>query len=172
MAVIPGSGPHIVKHLQGRVESLKGKLDLAQQRIDDLERALGIGDDVTPLARFGLTRQEAQIVSVLMKLPSANRAALLLRIYQDEPERRFDVTENSVDVPLCRAKAKLRKLGVNIESAGYGVGWMIRPAGKARLARLIASNARMEIGISGDMRLAANRAIAKSRLDSANLPQL
>ena len=155
------SGPHIKpsreQYLESRVSELKIALDIAQQRIDDLEKALGIGDDIGPICRMGFTEQEAKLVNALVKLPVVSRQALNAAAYDEVPDRRFDVQDKSIDVVLCRVRQKLARLGVEIEQLGFRNGWRITLAGKARLARLVASGARIDAGRPSDMRHAANR---------------
>lgn len=155
------NGPHIVPgrqaYLERRVAELKDALDLAQQRIDDLEKAMGIGDDLTPLRLMGFTPDEAKVVRALERLPIMSRQAGMLAIYGDDPDRRFDVGERLVDVVICKIRAKLRRIGVELDNAGYGLGWSLTSSAKARLSWLIATRPALTAEGDRDQRHAANR---------------
>lgn len=148
--LVQQSGPHVVKHLQSRVDSLKAALDAAQDRINELERALGIGDDLTPLRLLGLGPQEAAVVNLLMKRSLVTRHQLLVAIYADNEDRRFDVMQTPlVGAVAGRARMKLNRLGVTFASLykqgqrSEAGGYRMSGADKARLAKLIASGARL-----------------------------
>ena len=143
-------------HLQHRIESLKTALDLAQQRIDELERTLGRDDDLMPLRLLGLSQQEARLVNLLRSRELVTRDQALQAIYIDDPDRRFDVQGKIVDVIVTRARKKLTRLGVVFGGLGQGkaqIGIAMPNPDKARLERLIASKARVLSGQTSDMRL-------------------
>lgn len=142
-----------IKHLEARVESLKTALDLAQQRIDELEKAFGTEDETAALRRLGLEAQCARIVHLLMTQPIASEQQVRLAMYADNPDRMFDVCENVVRTRISQTKRALRVMGVAVESLGSHSGYHMPPAAKARLQRLMASNARVLRGGTSDMRI-------------------
>lgn len=150
------SGPHIIG-LNRRIEELEDELQLARDRVKELEAALGIGDDLAPIRRMGFSPQEAAVVNVLVKRDTVNREAVMQAIYGADPERRYDVQDKLADVHLSRVRVKLGRMGVDLVSLGWLLGWRLTPPGKARFARLLASGAALSIGGPSDMRLAANR---------------
>lgn len=161
------SGPFIrpsrEQYLEGRVRELKEALDLAQQRIDDLETASGLRDDTGPIRALGFSPHEARFVNALVKQPSVNKTGALMALYAEDPDKRFDVQDKIVDTYACVVKGKLRRLGVTMESIGHKLGWRITGPGKARLARLVASGARCLSGLPSDMRCDQARQAASRR---------
>ena len=115
-------GPHIVNHLKERIDSLKTALELAQQRIDELEECLGASDDLRPLQELGLSPQEARVVNLLMRRDRVTGAQLREAIYVDDPERKYDVVPNTAHVVLSKARKKLAGFGVQIERGRPGRG--------------------------------------------------
>ena len=151
------SGPHIKpsreQFLEDRVRQLKVALDLAQQRITDLEKTLGIGDDITPLMVLGLTKKEAIAVNLLSRREVVTRTQVMTALYaEDDPGKQFEVQEKMADVIVSKARTKLKRVGVVIAPAGYSLGWRMLGPDKARLARLVASKAAMLSGRSTDQR--------------------
>jgi hypothetical protein len=138
------SGPFIQK-----IERLEDELELARDRVRELEKALGIGDDIMPLRLLGLSAQEAVVVNLLTRRDVVTRDQILIAMYSEDEERRFDVQPKIVDVVCSKARQKLRPLGVSFGSifkagGGRDEGGAYRMPGpdKARLAKLVASNAR------------------------------
>lgn len=145
--LIQGSGPHIVEHLRGRVESLTNALERAQERIDALERVFGAADDLLPLVALGLTPTQARIVHVLRTRDLVPREQLLFAMYAHDPDQ-----INEVDSPTTAhtqvhfARRALARFGVAFQTIGRGQaseGYRMSGPDKARLARLIASGARL-----------------------------
>jgi hypothetical protein len=128
------SGPFIRK-----IERLEDELEVALDRVKDLERALGIGDDIMPLRMLGLTPLQAKLVNLLSKRDVATRAQILMVLYQDDYERSFDVQPRIVDVVCCQARKRLRKHGITIESLfkpgmrSDGGGYRMPPESKQKL---------------------------------------
>jgi hypothetical protein len=139
--LVRDSGPHIV-----RIERLEDELQTARDRIKELEAALGLHDDIQPLIRLGLSKSEARVVSLLSKRQHVTREQALLAIYAEDPERRYDVQDQVVDVFICNARRKLRRLGVEFGSPALWSargGYVMPGDSKSRLAKLIASGARL-----------------------------
>jgi hypothetical protein len=141
-------------HLEQRIESLKTALDLAQQRIDELECALGRDDDLTPLRLLGLTTQEARLVNLLRQRELVTKEQAMQAIYVDDPDRRFDVSYKIGDVVAFNARKKLARYGVTFGHLGHGkarIGIAMSGPDKSNLDRLIAS--RFRISGRRDMRV-------------------
>jgi DNA-binding response OmpR family regulator len=141
------------QHLRQRVESLKIALDLAQQRIDDLERAFGTEDELLPLRLLGLTPKGARMVHLLRQRALVTDEQLRHAMYIENPDQQYEVTHNVVKVQIHWARKALGRLGVEIVSAGTHNGYHMPSASKRRLDRLIASKARVLNGQTSDMRL-------------------
>lgn len=140
---VQGSGPHIVEHLRGRVESLTNALERAQERIEELERAFGSDADLMPLVALGLAPTAARIVHFLRSRDAVTPAQLLFAMYANDPDQMNEVDAKNVHVQVCLARKALAKLGVSFDSIGRGEGYRMSGPDKARLARLIASGARL-----------------------------
>lgn len=124
-------GPHIV-------ERLEDQLQVAKDRIKELEQALGIGDDLMPYRMMGFSPHESAVVNVLFKRPVATKEQILQAMYGQEPERRWDIVGTKMaDTVICITRKKLRRLGVAIETLGLGVGYQMPVADKAALGRLM-----------------------------------
>jgi hypothetical protein len=145
--LVQNSGPHVVQHLQSRVDSLKAALDAAQDRINELERVFGGDDDLMPLVRLGLTKSEARIVHLVRSRECVTGEQIEMAMYADNPDHAHDVDgRNVMKVHCTRARQALAKFGVTFQSVGYGSGssgYRMTAADKARLAKLIASGARL-----------------------------
>jgi hypothetical protein len=141
------SGPFIVANLRGRVESLSSALDRAQERIDELEKVFGSDAELLPLIQLGLTPGEARLVHLIRSRDVVTRAQLQHAAYADDPDHMDEIdADNTVKVRLSCARRKLRKFGITFASVGYGcssTGHRMSGPDKARLAKLIASGARL-----------------------------
>jgi hypothetical protein len=161
-------GPHIVpareQYLEQRVRELKDSLDLAQQRIDELERALGLGDDITPLRLLGLTPSEARFVNLLYRNGFVTKAMAKQAVYVDEPDRAFEVQDKIIDVIACRCRQKFAAFGIAINGrVGRGnCGHVMLPADQARLRDLLAARANEPGGLN------SHAATAKRRQRASN----
>jgi hypothetical protein len=131
------------RYLAQRVRELKDSLDLAQARIDELEKALGMGDDITPLRALGLTPSEARFVNLLYRNGFVTKAMAKKAVYVDEPDKAFEVQDKIIDVIACRSRQKLASFGVAINGrVGRGnYGHVMLPADQARLRDLLAARA-------------------------------
>lgn len=144
--LVANSGPHVVEHLQKRVASLSEALDAAQARIDELERAFGSDAEIMPLVALGLTRSEARIVWLIYRRDIATTRQLMHAVYVDSPDRMHEIEPNTIKTFVCFARKKLRRLGLTVDTVGYGdeaSGYRMPGADKARLSKLIASGAHL-----------------------------
>ena len=138
--LVRDSGPHIA-----RIERLEDELQIARDRIKELERALGIGDDLMPLRMLGLSPFEARLVNVIRKRDTVTRTQALIAIYDGDDDRRLDVLPKVLDVFTSNARRALGRFGVSFETlngAGDNGGYYMPGPDKARLTRLIATGAR------------------------------
>jgi hypothetical protein len=145
--LVQQSGPHVVKHLQSRVDSLKAALDAAQARVADLERAFGSDAELIPLIKLGLSPSEARIVHLIRSRDHATAQQAMFAIYADNPDQMNEVDAyNNMKVFVSTARNKLSRFGISIDTLGWGAAatgyWMSGPD-KARLTKLIASGARL-----------------------------
>jgi hypothetical protein len=145
--IAPNSGPHIVKHLQSRVDSLKAALDAAQDRISELERAFGSEADLMPLIALGLSPSQARIVHLIRTRDIVTSTQVMFAIYADDPDHMNEIDSYpTMKTFISHARAKLGRLGLSIETVGWGKGasgYRMSGPDKARLAKLIASGARL-----------------------------
>jgi DNA-binding response OmpR family regulator len=132
------SGPFIKK-----IERLEDDLEIARDRVKELEQALGIGDDIMPLRLLGLTPMQARLVNLLWKRDTVTRDQILIVLYQDDYERRFDVQSRIVDVICCQARKRLRKHGITLGSLfkpgmrSDGGGYRMPPESKEKLTAVL-----------------------------------
>jgi hypothetical protein len=138
-------GPHIVENLQKRVASLTEALDRAQARIDELERVFGSEDDLTPIAMLGFSPAESRIIHVLRNRDYATRQQIRHAIYADNPDVGLDVDPKTLDTQICVTRKKLARLGLAIELVRHSAGYRMSGPNKARLAKLLASGARLVV---------------------------
>lgn len=150
------------QYLENRVRELKDALDLAQQRINDLETAMGVNDDLAPIQTMGFQPLQAKFVAALLRLPSVSNDCALTAMYAENPDRKYDVSPKIADTVACIVRGKLRRLGVDLVSLGGGLGWHLPGPAKARFKRLMASNAALMAGEPSDQR----RPAQSLRIDS------
>jgi hypothetical protein len=136
--LVRGSGPHI--------EKLEDELQIARDRIKELEAVLGIGDDLMPLRLLGLTPHEAKLVNVIRRRNVATRTQAMIAMYGGDDDRRLDVLPKVIDVVACNARSKLGRFGVSfgtLRGMDDDGGYHMPGPDKARLARLLASGTRL-----------------------------
>jgi hypothetical protein len=141
------SGPFIVANLRGRVESLTNALDRAQERIDDLEKAFGSEAELMPLLQMGLSPSEARIVRLVSTRDIATAKQVMFAIYAEDPDQINEIDAYpTMKTFISHARNKLARFGLAIETIGWGreaSGYRMSGPDKARLAKLIASGARL-----------------------------
>ena len=144
--LVQNSGPHVVEYLQKRVESLTAALERAQDRINELEKVFGTDDDLVPLMELGLSPSESRVVHLLRTRDSVTYRQVMFAVYADVPDRMNEVNASiSTKTFMSTARTKLKRLGITIEDGrkpGYP-GLRMTGPDKARLAKLIASGARL-----------------------------
>lgn len=130
--------PNDVYHLHEMVTRLQEQLKMAEDELQDMkEKARTIDGkqlDNCYGILFGLTRTEGLIMNILMQRAFVTRQAAMQLMYNmrvdDEPE------EKIIDVYICKARQKLRKFGINIET-NWGQGHMITPDNKMKVKEYV-----------------------------------
>lgn len=114
------------------VQALEQENDELRERIRVLEEIVGIRIEV-PLV-FGLTAHEAMLFGLLLKRDLVTKDLAMLGLYGDRPN--LDPEIKIVDVYVCKARKKLRRFGVEIETV-WGRGYRLSAQSKAIAQRLL-----------------------------------
>jgi DNA-binding response OmpR family regulator len=124
---------HIAKQ-EAEIARLRGEIDERKAIIADMRKAFAPASSV-PLGTAGLSRKEAEMVSILFSRRGWVRSeAIYASIYGAQPGDGPD--PSIVKVHLSNARKKLAPLGVTIHSTYYG-GYRLDAEGRATLERLI-----------------------------------
>jgi two-component system cell cycle response regulator CtrA len=111
-----------------RIAALERELDEARERIRQLE-AIELGAAWVPPIEFGLTAGEACVVGCLAAHEGVStKERIMLALYSQRPEEPPEI--KIVDVFVCKARAKLKRFGVEIVTR-WGLGYELTPAGRA-----------------------------------------
>ena len=108
------------------VKALEQENDELRERIRVLEEMVGIRVEV-PLV-FGLTSHEAMLFGLLLKRDLVTKEMAMVGLYGDRPN--LDPEIKIVDVYICKARKKLRRFGVEIETV-WGRVYRLSPECKA-----------------------------------------
>lgn len=115
-----------------------------ETRICQLESLLGLGsefdedDDRFVLERrFGLTRTESRVLSILMKRDIARTTTIETSLYGGRAEGDQPDT-NVITVFISKIRRKVSPLGIVIKTRS-GVGWYLEPDAKTKLKGLCAA---------------------------------
>ena len=106
-----------------------------RDRIEELERLVGMR--MVPPRLWGLTRQEGEVLGILLRRQVMTHAQLFEAIWGGDSERNAKV----VEVVVCKLRAKLRRHGIAIRTE-YGVGYFVPPDSKATARAQIAAHER------------------------------
>jgi len=109
-----------------------------QNRIEELEALLGVGnDDVSRLLTvLDATPQQAEMVGFMLRRAVATRTALFVALFGARPE--CDQPDMKlIDVQMVRVRTALKKIGVEVTAEWGSGGWSISNADKAKLRRLM-----------------------------------
>jgi len=106
-----------------------------RDRIEELERLVGLR--TVPPRLWGLTRQEADVLGILLRRQVMTHAQLFEAIWGGDSDCNIKI----VEVVVCKLRAKLRPHGIAIRTE-YGVGYFIPPDSKATARALIAAHVR------------------------------
>ena len=123
-----------------------------QDRVQELEGLLGVGDDDVSrlLAVLDATPQQCEIVGFMLKRAVATRQALHTVLFGARPE--CDQPEiKIVDVQMVKARAALRKVGIDVRNEHGSGAWHLSAADKAKLRKLM-SEASPEPEVTADLR--------------------
>jgi DNA-binding response OmpR family regulator len=102
-----------------------------RDRIEELERLIGMR--TVPPRLWGLTRQEADLLGILLRRQVMTHAQLFEAIWGGDSECNSKI----VEVVVCKLRAKLRPHGIAIRTE-HGVGYFIPPDSKAAARAQIA----------------------------------
>jgi hypothetical protein len=130
------------------IEKLEDELEIARDRVKELEQALGIGDDLMPLRHLGLSPQQARLVNAIHKRSVVTKAQAMMAIYAADDDRRFDVLPKILDTIVCNARHRLRRFGVSFETINGREdegGYRMTDRDKSRLDGLLASGVRWRL---------------------------
>lgn len=100
--------------------------------------------------RFGLTLQQAELVYALYRRDRITREQGNVVLFGD----RDDFTPKHVDAVLCKARALLKKHGIQIATL-WGHGWMMDDSNKAIMRRLLGRMPHNRAKVTPEMRMAA-----------------
>ena len=106
-----------------------------RDRIEELERLVGLR--TVPPRLWGLTRQEADVLGILLRRQVMTHAQLFEAIWGGDSECDLKI----VEVVVCKLRAKLRPHGIAIRTE-HGVGYYVPPESKAAAHALIDAHAR------------------------------
>jgi two-component system, cell cycle response regulator CtrA len=112
---------------EARAKVLEAENDELRARIAELEEALGLAAQPTPM--FGLTSQEAVMFGVLLKTASRRKATFMTAIYSVEADDPPD--EKILHVMICKMRKKLEPFGIKIDTSS-GEGFSMAEESKAR----------------------------------------
>lgn len=121
--------------------------DALLDRIDQLERELGIKTEIPP--EFCIPRNMGALLAMLLKREVVTRDGALLAIYSGMPNTwDKDPDPKIIDVFICKLRTRLKKYGIKV-SCKWGLGYFMDGENKRRLRDLIAQS-RQEAGLSGE----------------------
>ena len=106
-----------------------------RDRIEELERLIGMRMVAPRL--WGLTRQEADVLGILLRRQVMSSTQLFEAIWGGDSECNIKI----VEVVVCKLRAKLRPHGIAIRTE-HGVGYFIPPDGKAMARAQMAARER------------------------------
>jgi two-component system cell cycle response regulator CtrA len=117
-----------------RLEGLEAENERLQFRVEELERCLGMDDDSCRFpVEWLLTASESRLLGFLMTREMASKEAILLALYSLRADDAPDI--KIVDVFVCKARKKLSRFGVQIETI-WGQGYRLCRASKDHIRAL------------------------------------
>lgn len=111
-------------------DDLAGQLEIARERITQLERALGV-HFAAPLC-LGLTRKQAQLLGVLMARPIVNHDVLFTALYSAKPHA---PGSGVIAAHIFHLRNKLKKFGIEIMTKSWE-GYYMTPEMKEKVRAL------------------------------------
>jgi two-component system cell cycle response regulator CtrA len=115
---------------QRYIDTLEGENNWLREKIAELESILGMRLEVPVI--LALTASEAKIVGILSKRDAVTKEQFMQMLYVNGTDAEIKI----VDVFVCKARAKLEKFGISIETI-WGRGYRMTPANKAKLQEII-----------------------------------
>lgn len=112
------------------VEQLKEELDIAHERIRQLEQELQGRVMGVPMA-FKLTYKEEQIFKVLLSRSLVSKQSFMAACYVDH-----FVCDRIIDVFICKIRRKLERFDMKINTA-WGKGYYISSEDKATVKKML-----------------------------------
>jgi len=106
-------------------------------RIDELERILGVDEELTfrIMRSTGCSRTESKFVGMLFKRQMVTRECLFVVIYGDRSED--DVPESEIlRTHVCKARQVLKQYGITIDTV-WGAGYAMSTQNKKLLQELL-----------------------------------
>jgi hypothetical protein len=122
--------------MRDRESELRRRVEELEAENAELKRIMGVGHQHEGLRLLGLSEQQANLIGVLLKRDIASCGQLIVAANPTDLDRRYNMTNRSVKVPLHHAKAKLRPMGVEVRNV-QGRGYCMPPESKARLMTFI-----------------------------------
>lgn len=144
------------------VRRLREELELAHERIVQLEGALGM-TCISPWQSLGLQPMEAKVLGMLMRRETLAREQMAIALYGDR------VNDPPVDKIFAVYVSNIRrKLGVEIETV-RSLGWRMPPESKAKVNRAVESqtNGASDAPESAEMLYDRIRREEREELDAA-----
>lgn len=117
------------------IHILREERDAAVEQLEALKRAFRIDDP--DLCLLGLTHTEVRVIGLMRSRGVVNRDQLMTVLYFDRPQDQ-EPEEKIIDVYVCKARKKLKSLGIDIITNGHGTGWCMPPESKRRLDAVLA----------------------------------
>lgn len=120
--------------VDARIEALEAENGRLQDRIDQLETAMGMRL-VTPL-EWRLTGAEMRMFGVLLAREMVTKDGFMATLYRDQAKEEAEI--KIVDVFICKMRKKLQPFEIPIETI-WGQGYRMSAAAKARAGELMAA---------------------------------
>lgn len=115
-----------------QIELLKETISRLEGQVHALQEALT--GDITPHVAFGLTPTEATIFSILVHRGKSTKTQIWNALYGLRPDDGAEM--KIVDVLVCKARKKLSKFGIRIETL-WGFGYAIPAESLARVREIL-----------------------------------
>lgn len=109
-----------------------------QDRVQELEALLGVGDDDVSrlLTVLDATPQQCEMVGFMLKRSVAMRSAMFTVLFGARPE--CDQPEiKLIDVQMVKVRAALEKVGIAVRTEWGSGGWSLSRADKAKLRAMM-----------------------------------
>ncbi len=110
--------------LQARIDVLESELELAKERIRQLEEAFGMTIDAPLMLR--LTGSEARVLGVLLTRDMVHKPQIMAALYNERIHDDEIPETKIVDVFVCKMRKKLKRFGVDVETV-WGQGYKLSP---------------------------------------------